>query len=392
MTSPTPADAPRPARRLLTIRARLTLSYAGLITASGAALTALVYLYMTFVPSYRVVDDAGEPIGSTLQPTQRGSVSLATAEDFLANLLAGAGFALTLLAVLGGVVGWIVAGRIIRPLAEIGAAARRAADGSLGHRVTLDGPRDEIRDLADTFDGMLDSLESSFAAQRRFTANASHELQSPLATTRTMIEVALADPATDAAELRRLVERIRVVNEGSIETIGALLDLAMAERGVGEVAAVDLGEVARRVADDLASEARRAGVRVEEPVGAATASAIPVLVRQAVSNLLRNAIRHNRAGGWVRVELTTPPGLARLTMTNSGAELSAEEIEVLREPFSRGSGRALTRGAGHGLGLALVDAAVGASGGSLVLSPNPGGGLVAVVELPADDPEPPRRT
>ena len=373
-----------PMRRRLTIRARLTLSYAGLITGSGTVLIGLVYLYMRFVPSYHIVESGGGDAtsGTALDPAlEGGSVSITSAEDFLDNLLVGAGFALVVLAVLGGLAGWIVAGRIIRPLSEIGTAAGRAAEGSLGHRVALDGPRDEIRDLADTFDRMLDSLERSFAAQRRFTANASHELQSPLATTRTMIDVALAEPDADADALRRLAERIREVNEGNIETVDALLDLAVADGAPKDLTPVDLTEITHRVAHELADEAGRAGIRIDGPVGEAVGSGSPVLLRQAVSNLVRNGIRHNRAGGWVRLDLATPPGLARLTVTNTGDPISPVDVEMLLETFSRGSGRTVTRGRGHGLGLALVDAAVRASGGTLRLSARPTGGLIATLEL-----------
>lgn len=383
----TTARAPRTGlRRRLTIHARLTLSYAGLITGCGAVLIALVYLYMRFVPNYQVVGSVDPATSDDLvssgvtQP--RGGVSITSADDFLDNLLVASGVALLVLALIGGVVGWIVARRIIKPLSEIGVAARRAAAGSLDHRVGLDGPRDEIRDLADTFDQMLASLQRSFAAQRRFAANASHELQTPLATTKTMIDVTLSDPDADSADLRGLITRIQEVNQGSIETVDALLDLATAEHATVDCEPVDLAALARTVIREVSDEARVAGVRIEGPVGEADALGSAVLIRQAVSNLVRNAIRHNHAGGHASVQVSSSPDRARMTISNGGPMVTADDIGLLTEPFGRARGRSLTRGHGHGLGLAIAAAAIEANGGALILTPHPDGGLTATVELP----------
>jgi two-component system sensor histidine kinase VanS len=217
--------------RRLPIRVRLTLSYAGMVTGCGAAFIAIVYLFMRYVPSYLIIEDPRPgpvEIGRTI-PAE--GVAITSPTDFLQVLLVVSLAALVILAVLSGVVGWIVAGRIIKPLAAINAAATRAATGTLDHRVGLEGPRDEIRDLSDTFDRMLASLERAFATHRRFAANASHELRTPLATTKTMIDVTLADPDSDADELRALAERVREVNQSSIETVNALLDLADVDSG-----------------------------------------------------------------------------------------------------------------------------------------------------------------
>jgi two-component system sensor histidine kinase VanS len=383
----TTARAPRTGvRRRLTIHARLTLSYAGLITGCGAVLITLVYLYMRFVPNYQVVG-AGDTatsddlaVSGVTQP--RGGVSITSADDFLDNLLVASGVALLVLALIGGVVGWVVARRIIKPLSEIGVAARRAAAGSLDHRVGLDGPRDEIRDLADTFDQMLESLERSFAAQRRFAANASHELQTPLATTKTMIDVTLSDPDADSADLRGLVTRIQEVNQGSIETVDALLDLATAEHATVDCEPVDLAALARTVIRAMSDEARVAGVTIEGPAGEADALGSAVLIRQAVSNLVRNAIRHNHAGGHASVHVSSSPERARMTISNGGPIVAADDIGLFTEPFGRARGRSLTRGSGHGLGLAIAAAAVEANSGALTLTPHPDGGLTATVELP----------
>lgn len=373
-------------RRRLTIRMRLTLSYAGLITGSGAVLITLVYLYMRFVPSYQILPDQGapRPEDSSFGPAQpTDAIAIASADDFLDNLLIASGVALIVMALLGGIVGWLVAGRIVRPLGEIGDAARRATEGSLDHRVGLSGPPDEIQNLADTFDQMLASLERSFTAQRRFTANASHELQSPLATTKTMIDVALSGPRPDVDELRTLVTRLGEVNQSSIETVNALLDLATAEHATVLPEAIDLRALVYEVVADLREEAASAGIDITESDGQAVARGDRVLVRQAVSNLVRNAIHHNYEGGQVSIALSSTQEHAFLSISNSGVVLSPADTYMLTEPFTRGAGRSVTRGSGHGLGLAIARAAVEAHDGVLALTPNADGGLVVRVALPA---------
>lgn len=380
-----------PAKRL-TIRARLTLSYAGLITGCGAVLIVLVYLYMRFVPSYHIAparELSAEEYQVTAaygraQPTS--SIQITSAEDFLDNLLTASVVALVLLAVLGGTVGWLMAGRIIRPLAVINAAANRASTGTLDHRIGLDGPDDEIHSLADTFDRMLASLERSFAAHRRFAANASHELRTPLATTKTMIDVALADPDADRAELRRLAERVRDVNRASVETVDALLDLAAADSGTAARAPVDLTDLAQDVVVDLADEAAAADVDLTAGGPRCAALGDQVLLRQAVTNLVRNAIRHNVPGGRAAVRLSADDDRACVTVTNTGPQVPRDSLDALTEPFVRGAGRTSTRGAGHGLGLAIVAAVTTAHDGTLALHPNPEGGLTVHLDLPRAHP------
>ncbi|GAB7046516.1 sensor histidine kinase [Catenuloplanes indicus] len=376
--------------RRLTIRVRLTLSYAGLVTGAGGVLITLVYLYMRFVPSYHLmpipdVEDvravSASPEAGVVAPD--GGIAITSAEDFLRNLLMASLGALVLLAAAGAGVGWIVAGRIIAPLAVINAAATRAATGALDHRVDLDGPRDEIRDLSDTFDRMLASLERSFDAHRRFAANASHELRTPLATTKTMIDVTLADPAASAGQLRALAERVREVNRASIDTVEALLDLADADTGTSAREPISLAGMAGACAGELAAEAASGAVTLGMPTGEAVAAGDPVLVRHAVSNLLRNAVRHNRPGGRVTVRLSAGDGIARITVANTGEPIGAEAIATMTEPFSRGRGRSLTRGDGHGLGLAIVSAVADAHDGTLTLRADPDGGLTAELALPA---------
>lgn len=379
-------------RRRLRIRTRLTLSYAGLITGCGAALIAIVYFFMRYVPSYRLANLAMSVPRPRVDVHPVEAIAITTADDFLRLFLIASTVALIVLAAIGGAVGWFVAGRIIRPLAAINAAATRAATGALDHRVGLDGPKDEIRDLSDTFDGMLASLERSFATHRRFAANASHELRTPLATTQTMIDVALADLDAGVAELRALAGRVREVNRSNIETVDALLDLADADTGALAREPVNLAAITDAVLHELADEAATAGVALPERTGEATALGDAVLIRQALANLVRNAVRHNRCGGRATVRLATRGTAARVTITNTGALVPHDAVEAIVEPFVRGAGRTLTRGSGHGLGLAIVAAITTAHDGTLTLRPNPGGGLTVHLDLPLGRRQNPGRT
>ena len=373
-----PTTAPGSRLRRLTIRARLTLTYAGLVTGSGAVLIALVYLYMR-----QLQVAVPEQAPSTDGVEEEVYLRITLMSEFLNTMLVISLGALVLLALLSGAVGWVVAGRMLAPLSTMNEAAKQAASGDLSRRLSLTGPRDEIRDLADTYDHMLDSLETSLGTYRRFAANASHELRTPLATAQTMIDVTLADPAASAEQLRSLAERLRETNRANVETVDALLDLAEAQSGDLYREQVDLGEVVASALSQLVPEAGAREVDLPEPPDAlVVVEGDPVLLRQAVSNLLRNAVRHNVPGGAVELSLVRAGGRARLRLSNGGPVVPAERLESLREPFVRGSGRGRTRGAGHGLGLAIVSAVAEAHDGALELSANPSGGLTAVLDLP----------
>ena len=386
-SSGTDADRARsPRARRLTIRARLTLTYAGLVTGSGAVLIALVYLYMRRFE----VPVSEAPVVGTDESDGSIYLRITLLSEFLNTMLGISLGALVLLALLSGAVGWVVAGRMLAPLSTMNEAAKQAASGDLSRRLALAGPRDEIRDLADTYDHMLDSLESSLATYRRFAANASHELRTPLATAQTMIDVTLADPGASADQLRSLVERLRETNRANVETVDALLDLAEAQSGDIYREEVDLGEVMATVLAQLAPEAAEREVTLPAAPGdVVVVEGDPVLLRQAVSNLLRNAVRHNVPGGGIDLELARADGRARLRLSNGGPLVPAERLASLCEPFVRGAGRGRTRGDGHGLGLAIVSAVAAAHDGVLELSANPSGGLSVVLDLPvcADSPE-----
>ena len=370
--------------RHLSIRARLTATYAGLVTISGTVLIILVYFYTRYI----TLSIAFGP------PQQVPAIDLTTPQvaqvdtnlfELLGAILRSAVGALLLLAVVSGTVGWVLAGRMLRPLSSMNAAAKRAASGDLSQRLALSGPRDEIHDLADTFDTMLASLERSFSVHRRFAANASHELRTPLATTQTMIDVVLSDPDASAEDLRRVLTRVLETNRANRETIDALLDLADAQSGRLAHEDVDMEATVRDALGIIALEVAEYDLHVSTHLLPARVPGDPVLLRQSVSNLLRNAARYNTEGGRITVDMTRLNDGLRLTIRNDGPLVAAESVESLREPFVRGEGRGRTRGSGHGLGLAIVTAVATAHGGSLRLSANPAGGLTAVLELPGGE-------
>ena len=375
--------------RHLSIRVRLTLTYAGLVTAAGVVLIALVYFYTRYVT---LSIEIGGPVGDTaaVPASQTSEVTQVDTNlfDLLSSIMRSAVGALALLVVLSGTVGWILAGRMLQPLSSMNAAAKRAASGDLSQRLALSGPRDEIHDLADTFDNMLASLERSFSVHRRFAANASHELRTPLATTQTMIDVALSDPQASAEDLRRVLTRVLETNRANRETIDALLDLADAQSGKLARENVDMEATVRDALSIIAPEVAERDLHVSSHLRSIQVPGDPVLLRQSVSNLLRNAARYNVDGGRITVSMTRLDDAVRLTICNDGPVVPADKLDSLREPFVRGEGRGRTRGSGHGLGLAIVTAVATAHGGELRLSANPTGGLTVVLELPRGEVEP----
>jgi len=375
--------------RRLSIRVRLTLTYAGLVTAAGAVLIALVYFYTRYVT---LSIEIGGPVGDTaaVPASQASEVTQVDTNlfDLLSSIMRSAVGALALLVVLSGTVGWILAGRMLQPLSSMNEAAKRAASGDLSQRLALSGPRDEIHDLADTFDNMLASLERSFSVHRRFAANASHELRTPLATTQTMIDVALSDPQASAEDLRTVLTRVLETNRANRETIDALLDLADAQSGKLARENVDMEATVRDALGVIAPEVAERDLHVSSHLRAIQVPGDPVLLRQSVSNLLRNAARYNVDGGRITVDMARLDDGVRLTICNDGPAVQADKLDSLREPFVRGEGRGRTRGSGHGLGLAIVTAVATAHGGELHLSANPTGGLTSVLELPRGEVEP----
>ncbi|WBQ06315.1 sensor histidine kinase [Kribbella sp. CA-293567] len=357
-------------RPRLTVRLRLTLSYALLLVLAGGVIGIIIYAVMRFVPNYPL---------TAANPRDQGPV--ATRGEILDTVVELTLYALALLAAIGMGAGWIIAGRMLRPLQEITAAARLAASGSLDHRIRLAGPRDEFTDLSDTFDEMLTRLERSFTQYRRFAANASHELRTPHAVMKTMLEVAIADP--EHQDVRELAHRLDETNQRGIDIVESLLALASLGNRKIEFEPLNLATVARQVAEELRPEAEAAGVTLGTELQGSVVLGNEILIRQLVQNVVQNAIRHNLPAGGTALLRVLPDG--RLTVANSGEVLDPAKVATLTEPFVRGGRLAKRPGqqGGHGLGLALVEAIAIAHGGSLDLTSRPAGGLDVSVQLRA---------
>ena len=298
----------------------------------------------------------------------------------LRRVLLAFGGALLLVTFASVVAGWIVAGRALRPISRITATARSISDRTLDARIDLRGPRDELRELADTFDSMLERLEAAFESQRRFVANASHELRTPLAIVRTELDVTLDDPDADADELRSMALVVRDANERMERLIASLLALASSEGGIVQARQADLAEI---VTPALEREAFVDGaLQLEATLAPAPVVGDPVLLERLAENLVENAVRYNAAVGWVRVRTGIERGEATLHVANPGARIEPGDVEGLLEPFRRlESSRSRSTG-GYGLGLAVVRAVAQSHGGRVAVLARREGGLEVTVSLP----------
>jgi two-component system sensor histidine kinase VanS len=378
----------------MSVRARLTAVYGAVLLTTEAVLLAVVYLVMRYVPSFAIVVDAqasktAPTSGATglPNPTSAGGTTAGmhpnsiafTKTNVLSTLEWDSALSLVVVTAAGLFVCWLVAGRVLSPLSRITAAARSASAGTLNRRIALTGPDDELKQLADTFDGMLARLEQEFAANRRFAANASHELRTPLAVTRTMLQVAIADP--DHHDLRELGPKLLATNARGIAVTEALLVLASAQHGDIRHEVVDLAALAADVAALVQAEARQRDVAVRTRLQPGSADGDPVLLRQLLLNLMQNAVRHNVPGGQAEVEVSTADGT--ITVANTGPVLPGDSVGALFEPFHRAQARTRScPGDGHGLGLAIVRAIADAHGASIRAEARPDGGLVVAVACP----------
>ena len=359
----------------LSVRLKLTLSYAAFLMVAGVLLLAVVWVFLLrYVP---------EVVNAPLPVPTRSDLERAFAPRAAAML--------AFLLVFGLVGGWLLAGRMLAPLTRITRATRLAGNGSLSHRIELDGRDDEFRELADAFDAMLARLEAQVAEQQRFAANASHELRTPLAITQTLLDVARNDPNRDTADL---VERLRVVNARAIELTEALLILSRADQGSFTREQVDLSLIAEEATETLLPLAERRDVTIETSGDLTPTVGSHALLLQMTTNLLHNAIVHNLPGhGIVQVNTTIRAESVVLTVENTGDKLTPQLLSTLTEPFQRGTERLRGDHAGVGLGLAIVKSIARAHEGTLTLTPRPAGGLRVSVELPAGlrDPKGPGR-
>jgi signal transduction histidine kinase len=393
-----------------TIRVRLTVLYGGLFFLAGAMLLGVTYLLVQQSLEARMTPDRaafefrpgrvlGDGESSTVRLADGREVNVADAietirrdqehfrQETLHSLLTRGGIALVGVGTVAGAFGWLVAGRALQPLHRITETASRiaAADSAgrgLHERIALAGPGDEIKELADTFDSMLERLDRSFDGQRRFVASASHEMRTPLALNRALVELAVSRPGAPE-ETRRLGESLLAVNERHERLIDGLLTLADSENAVTERVRLDLADVAGHVLDLAAAEAAKRGVAVSSVRGPAVTTGDPILVERLTQNLVENAIRHNVAvNGWLSVRTSTVDARAVIEVSNSGPVVPPYEVETLFQPFRRLQGERLGRGRGFGLGLSIVRSIAHAHGGEVAAVPRDGGGLVVTVTLP----------
>jgi signal transduction histidine kinase len=413
-------------RRLrLTIRLRLTLLYSALFVASSAALLAITYGLVDRATRNQTVELPGggsvsgqlteEPSGSEpaveresrtdtgISPT--GSVPAEEVpsleeiaelaeqqqDDQMRAFLEQALIAFAIMAVVSVGAGWLAAGRALRNVRTITTAARDISASNLHERLALEGPDDELKELADTFDAVLARLDAAFAAQQRFVADASHELRTPLARQRTLIQVALADPDTPAEVLRATHRRVLAAGDEQVRLLDALLTLARGQAGVDRSEDFDLATVADEVLLRCEAEARARCVAVRSTLAAAPACGDRRLVERLVTNVVDNAVRHNVTGGdgaagWIEVVTASCDARAVLTVTNTGPPVPADEVDELFVPFHRLGAERTTIGGGLGLGLSIVQAIADAHGATIAATANPDGGLSVEVTFPAQLP------
>lgn len=321
----------------------------------------------------------GLPILQTSNSVPVGSGPAPPVPDsYVERLVVLSGLAFLAMVVVSFVLGWLVAGRFLRPLRTITATARDISASNLHRRLGPSRRDDEFARLSSTLDDLFARLEAAFEAQRRFVANAAHELRTPLTAERTLLQVALADPDADPETLRAACREVLSLGRAQERLLDALLTLATGEQGLTHREPLDLATIAAGVLDGRAAAAKERGVRVGSDLAAAPATGDPRLLESLVANLVDNAIRHNVADGWLRVE-TSP---ARVVVANSGPHVAAEEIGRLLEPFQRQGAQRIHHRDGYGLGLAIVRAIANAHGAELTVHSRPGGGLDVTVTFP----------
>jgi two-component system, OmpR family, sensor histidine kinase VanS len=386
-----------------TVRLRLTLLYSGLFLVSGAVLLAITYVLVRRAGGPDLVVAGGSAHGPAgpralkealanpdvvryVRHAAEGQYAraLQAHADTLHQLLVRSGIALAIMTVVSIALGWLVAGRVLRPLRAMTATTRQISERNLHERLALSGPRDELKDLADTIDGLLARLEAHVAEQQRFAANASHELRTPLAVTQTLLDLARSDPHRDDGVL---VERLHAVNTRAIALTEALLLLSRADQRSFTGEDIDLSLMAEEAIETLLPLAQERGVTIETSVEMTPTIGSRALLLQLSTDLVHNAIVHNLPEqGTVWVSTSARPDGVELTVENTGETLAPRTVSTLAEPFLRGDERVHSDHAGVGLGLAIVKSIVQAHDGSLALTPRAAGGLRVTVVIPTASP------
>jgi signal transduction histidine kinase len=355
-----------------TLRVRLALLYGAAFFASSAVLLAIPNLFAGTKVHARAPGEQSAAAPVTNQ-------HVADVHRFLTASLV----ALAVMFVVSIALGCLLSGRLLRPLRTITATAQHISARNLDQRLALAGRDDELKQLGATLDQLFERLQASFESQRHFVANASHELRSPLAGQRTIIEVALADPEADTDTLRSACEAVLALGEQQEHLIEALLALATSEQGIEQWKTVDLAEITRTVLSGHGQEAQRRRIHIGTTIGTATMAGDPKLVQSMVANLVDNALRHNMAGGHIEISTTTIDGQARIAIRNTGPAIPSDQVERLFRPFQQ-LGNPRTHTGGHGLGLAIVDAIANAHGAELAAHNRPEGGLDIEVTFPGN--------
>lgn len=354
----------------ISIRLKFTLSYAGFLIVTGLVLLAAVWYFLLRGRPSRIGIPSLADFPRVFDPSNFGPMVFVPAAIMLLGFLL----------VFGLVGGWFLSGHMLAPLSRITEATRQAARGSLSHRIRMEGPNDEFRELADAFDSMLAELEAHVEEQQRFAANASHELRTPLAITRTLLDVARNDPSRQDSDLD---ERLRTLNTRAIELTEALLLLSRARQRTFDREPVDLSLAVDEAVETLLPLAEQHDVSIDVSGGTVWTTGSHALLLQMTTNLLHNAIVHNRPRqGQVKITTGAWPGGALLTVENSGEIIAPEMVATLTEPFQRGTERIRSDHAGVGLGLAIVRSIIEAHDGTLAIAPRVEGGLSVLVKLP----------
>jgi signal transduction histidine kinase len=351
------------------LRARLAVLYACLLLGSGLVLLVIADLPLT-------------TFGRVQQDTSRGGTGPVRSFTNLPEVLQYSGIALAVLAAASLALGWLVADRALRPLRVITSAARAVSASSLDERLSVAGAYEEFQELGETLNGLFARLAAAFDSQRRFVAHASHELRTPLAAERTVLQVALADPAASAESLRAACQQVLQLGEQQERLVDALLTLAAGQSGLRHREPFDLAEVTSRVVAGRRPDADRRGVRVAASLGPAVATGDPALAMSLVANLVDNAVRHNVPDGHVQVTTGTNGGRPWLSVSNSGPAIPPGEVGRLLEPFQQLDGGRTRHDGGHGLGMAIVAAVASAHAADLAVQARPGGGLDVTVTFP----------
>jgi signal transduction histidine kinase len=398
----------RPRLPQRTIRMRLTMLYGSLFLLSGASLLAITYglvvqatkgvIFTGQDGSFGMIESArgapspsmeimSGPAGQTPEQMQAQAdrlqdQALQQHAAELRQLLIQSAIALAVMAVVSILLGWIVAGRVLRPLRTITTAAQEISATNLHERLALNGPDDELKQLGDTVDGLLSRLEASFRSQRQFVANASHELRTPLARQRTLVQVALSDPAATVESLRAAHERVLTANHQQERLIEALLTLARSDAGLDRREPLDLAQLTNHVLLTRQPEATQRGLHLTTTLKPAPTTGDPYLAERLVTNLIDNAIRHNTAAGHIQITTGTSAGRAVLSVTNTGPEIPTPDIDRLFQPFQRLDPNRTRHDGGLGLGLSIVQAIATAHDATLTAQPRPDGGMHVIVTSP----------